>query len=199
MTRKKNEFLIGLISFLRRTIQHYVDLAGWLVTGDQVRSVRSLLNVWDAIWRHVHLDSVIVRTIHTSIVILMKHQNVHDAIMSYRASRSSHRVPHTTWIHAYPMRGHVEIMDIKERREKERSKEWRRWKIVRKKRRGDAILENVEGLVDDYKRQRRKENKRIVPNKVIIEWRRSEKKRLAGLGERSVRRRWNQGSELIKK
>ena len=70
---------------------------------------------------------------------------------------------------------------------------------MRKKRRGDAILENVEGLVDDYRRQRRKENKRIVPNKVIIEWRRSEKKRLAGLGERSVRRRWNQGSELIKK
>ena len=54
-----------------------------------------------------------------------------------------------------------------------------------------CVYENLE--------TRRKENKRIVPNKVIIEWRRSEKKRLAGLGERSVRRRWNQGSELIKK
>lgn len=73
-----------------------------------------------------------------------------------------------------------------------------RWTLRGEEGRCDAILENVEekGLVDDY---RRKENKRIVPNKVIIEWRRSEKKRLVGLGECSVRRRWNQGSELIKK
>lgn len=73
-----------------------------------------------------------------------------------------------------------------------------RWTLRGEEGRRDAILENVEekGLVDDY---RRKENKRIVPNKVIIEWRRSEKKRLVGLGECSVRRRWNQGSELIKK
>lgn len=69
-----------------------------------------------------------------------------------------------------------------------------RWTLRGEEGRRDAILEK--GLVDDY---RRKENKRIVPNKVIIEWRRSEKKRLVGLGECSVRRRWNQGSELIKK
>lgn len=73
-----------------------------------------------------------------------------------------------------------------------------RWTLRGEEGRRDANLENVEekDLVDDY---RRKENKRIVPNKVIIEWRRSEKKRLVGLGECSVRRRWNQGSELIKK